>query len=164
MNLIFDDESGLDFNFDLEKTAGDAIEKTLDILGLKYEAEISLLVTDDHTMQDINRKNRRIDNATDVLSFPAMEFEKPGDFSGADEDDSLFDPETGDLILGDIVINALKIRSQAADFGHTELREYTFLVVHSVLHLSGFDHDTPEREEEMLLMQKKVMNELGITR
>lgn len=164
MTLFFENESGLEFNFDLEEAAKRVMDTTLDHLGLKYEAQISLLITDDSTIHDINKKNRRVDNATDVLSFPAMEFEKPGDFSAADEDDTLFDPDSGELILGDIVINAARIRSQAADYGHSELREFSFLVIHSMLHLSGYDHETPEDEEVMINLQKDILNKLGITR
>ncbi len=164
MTINFEDEAKLDFDFDLKETAEKVIEAALDHIGLKYEVTLSLLVTDENTIKSINAKNRQIDNVTDVLSFPAMEFDVPGDFSKADNDPLLFDPESGELILGDVVINAARVRSQAADFGHSELREYSFLLVHSILHLSGYDHETEEEEEVMTSLQKDILNELGIMR
>jgi probable rRNA maturation factor len=69
----------------------------------------------------------------------------PSDFSFVDEDPAdCLDPETGNLVLGDIVINTKRVRSQAAEYGHSEKREFAFLVAHSTLHLCGYDHMTEE--------------------
>ena len=76
----------------------------------------------------------------------------------------LFDPETGRLVLGDIVINAGRVKSQAAEYGHSELREFAFLIAHSTLHLCGYDHMTEEEAKDMESRQTRVLNQLGITR
>ena len=67
-------------------------------------------------------------------------------------------------MLGDIVINAQKVKEQAAEYGHSEKREFAFLVAHSMLHLCGYDHMTPEEAEEMEKRQEKALTSLGITR
>ena len=103
------------------------------------DAEISLLITDEEEVHRLNLEYRGIDRTTDVLSFPALEFEVPADFDGA-------------------------VREQAAEYGHSELREFSFLVAHSMLHLCGYDHETPEEAEEMEDRQERALLSLGITR
>ena len=98
-----------------------------------------------------------------MLSFPGLDFEEPADFDGA-IDVSSFNPDNDCVMLGDIVINAQKVREQALEYGHSELREYSFLVAHSMLHLCGYDHMTPEEAEVMEKRQENVLQTLGITR
>ena len=87
------------------------------------------------------------------------------EFDELDEDSfDDFDPESGELLLGDIVLCLPKIREQAAAFGHSTRREYAFLIAHSLLHLVGFDHMSPEDEVEMTDMQNTILDSLGITR
>ena len=78
------------------------------------------------------------------------------------EDD--FNPDTGEAILGDIVISVDKVREQAKNYGHSEEREFAFLIVHSMLHLFGFDHMTPEDAAEMEEKQKLILSDLNILR
>ena len=127
------------------------------------DAEISLVIADAEEVRKLNLEYRGIDSTTDVLSFPALEFEVPADFDGA-IDDSCVNPDNGCVMLGDIVINAQKVREQAQEYGHSELREFSFLVAHSMLRLCGYDHMTPEEAEEMEDRQEKVLQTLGITR
>ena len=98
----------------------------------------------------MNLEQRGIDRPTDVLSFPMIEYDAPGDFSVIDEETGdAFTPETGELMLGDIVISKEKVLSQAEEYGHSPKREYAFLIAHSMLHLFGYDHMEEEERAEM---------------
>ena len=84
-----------------------------------YEAEVNVLFTDNLSIAEINREYREIDAPTDVLSFPASDYETPADFDSLEERADCFHPETGELLLGDIVLSVEKILSQAEEYGHT---------------------------------------------
>ena len=167
MTLIFENESNTELDLPLEELAELVIYASLDELGCPYEAEISLLITDDEQIQELNRNFRQIDRATDVLSFPMNDYEIPGNFDfledGAASADC-FDPETGELLMGDIVINAGRVISQAEEFGHSQKREYAFLITHSMIHLCGYDHMEPEEAAMMEDKQRSILEKLGILR
>ncbi len=130
-----------------------------------YEISVNLLVTDDEGIREYNKQFRGLDNPTDVLSFPLVDYEKPSDFSYVEKDPAAYlDQETGELILGDIVINADRVVSQAKEYGHSLKREFAFLLVHSFLHLFGYDHMEPEEEKEMFMRQDEVLSRMGIGR
>ena len=94
-----------------------------------------------------------------------LSYETPGDFSFLmDENDDDFNPDTGEAILGDIIISVDKVREQAEEYGHSELREFAFLITHSMLHLFGYDHMEPEEAEVMENKQRQILDELSITR
>ena len=112
----------------------------------------------------MNRMFRQIDKSTDVLSFPMLEYETPGDFSAFEQQQEAFNPESGELMLGDIVISVARARAQAEEYGHSLKREFAFLVAHSMLHLLGYDHMTPEEAAVMEAKQEEVLQRLGITR
>lgn len=125
----------------------------LDYEKCPYEAEVNVLLTDNPEIQRINREFRGIDRETDVLSFPMGDFETPSDFERLEEQsEDYFNPETGELLLGDIVISVDKVEEQAEKYGHSTERELAFLVAHSMLHLCGYDH---MEEEERLVMERK---------
>lgn len=115
---------------------------------LEYEhftgrTEVSLTLTDDAAIHELNRTYRHVDRATDVLSFPM-------------EDDDL---------LGDIVISLERAQCQAQSYGHSFARECGFLFVHSVLHLLGYDHERSEAEEkDMFARQEAILQSIGLTR
>ncbi len=92
------------------------------------------------------------------------EFEKAGDFEFLESADEYFHPETGELILGDIVISKEKVVSQAEEFGHSIMREFSFLITHSMLHLMGYDHEEEEERNEMERMQEEILEKLEILR
>ena len=126
---------------------------------------MNLLITDNEGIRQYNKEYRNIDRATDVLSFPMITYEKEADFSVVeDKEADYFDPESGELVLGDIIISAEKIKEQAEKFGHSEKREYAFLVAHSLLHLCGYDHMEEQEAKVMEAKQKEALNKLGITR
>ena len=150
---------------DYEEVLKEAAEETLKQLGCPYEVSVSLTLTDGEKIHEMNRQFRNVDAETDVLSFPMLDLVEPAGFDGIDEDDpGCFDPETGELTLGDIVINLDRVIRQAADYGHSQRREFAFLIVHSMLHLLGFDHETPSEEKDMFSLQEEILNTLGIVR
>lgn len=165
MSLIIEDESELTINIDYEKIADRVINEALDYEKCPYEVELNLLLTSNENIRKINNEYRNIDSPTDVLSFPMIEYEKPSDFSKL-EDNTLdnFNPETGELILGDIIISVPKIVEQAEKYGHSTEREFAFLVVHSMLHLFGYDHMEANDAKIMEAKQEEILNKLEIFR
>lgn len=155
MTFGFENEIAYEFDFDAEALFKEVVGKFLDHAGCPYEAEINLLITDDESIREINREQRNIDAPTDVLSFPMVEYDVPGDFTEAEKEDDCFNIETGELMLGDIVLSADRIKAQAEEYGHSIRREYAFLIVHSMLHLIGYDH---MNEKDRILMEEKQRN------
>lgn len=126
---------------------------------------MNLTLTDNEGIHEINRMYRQIDAPTDVLSFPMLSYEQAGDFSALEEDyEDNFNPDTGEIMLGDIVISVDRVREQAAAYGHSERREFAFLIVHSMLHLFGYDHMTPEDAAVMEPKQRQILEEMNISR
>ena len=164
MTLIFEHESGQVLGFDEKEIAKKVIDAAVDYIECPYESQVNIVLTGNEQIKEVNREFRKIDKETDVLSFPAIDFEKPGDFSIVDDDDEYFDMESGELMLGDMMISVDRVFSQAEEYGHSVKREYAFLIAHSMLHLFGFDHMTKEEAQEMEKMQKEILDELGITR
>ena len=111
----------------------------------------------------MNRDYRQIDRPTDVLSFPNLSFDSPGKFDLTESAD-VVDPETGEVVLGDIVICYDKVLEQAEEYGHSILREFAFLLTHSMLHLCGYDHMTEEETSVMEAKQNQILDTLKITR
>ena len=133
--------------------------------GVDTPCEINVLVTDDASIRTINKAYRNIDKATDVLSFPMCDFETPGDFSHLEETpEEYFDPDTGELLMGDIVISVDKVKEQAEKYGHSQTRELAFLVAHSMLHLSGYDHLEVVERIQMEDMQREILERRGYRR
>ncbi len=164
MTLAFEKEYDKDLGLDYEGLALKVANAALDIEGCPYEAEISLTLVDDDSIRDINKRFRQTDRPTDVLSFPLVEYEKPGEFDFLEDRDDCFNPESGELMLGDIIISLDRVQAQAEEYGHGATREYAFLIAHSMLHLMGYDH---MEESEAAIMEKKqeaVLSSLGIYR
>lgn len=165
MTITIDYEAEKKLEISWEKIIRDIIEEALNYEECPYEAEINVLLTDNREIQVMNREYRQIDRPTDVLSFPMIEYETPSDFSMVEEDFcDCFNPESGELMLGDIILSVDKIEEQAQAYGHSMERELAFLVAHSMLHLCGYDH---LEEEERLIMEKKqeeILQEKGYAR
>lgn len=164
MTLLTETETDIDLGFDIEKEASAIINHALDILECPWECEINLTVTDNEGIHELNKQFRNIDRPTDVLSFPLAEYSEPGNFDDFQDEDDCFNPDTGEFLLGDIVISAEKVVEQAAEYGHSIRREFCFLIVHSILHLSGYDHMEDEERAVMEDMQRKILDSAGITR
>lgn len=153
------------FPFSVEETVRRVMEEALDSEHCPYEAVINVLLTDNEGIREFNRQYREIDRATDVLSFPNIAYETPADFSHVEEAEAdCFDPDSGELVLGDIIISVDKVKEQAKAYGHSELRELAFLAAHSMLHLCGYDHMEEAEAAIMEEKQEKILDALGITR
>lgn len=164
MSLYIEEETKNSFPFNVREVAETVIDAALGYAGCPYEAEVNLLLTDDSEIRRMNLEYRGIDSATDVLSFPMIEYDRPGDFSGLEEDPDAFHPESGELMLGDIVISCEHVEAQAEEYGHSTLREYAFLIAHSMLHLFGYDHMEDEERAEMEQKQREIMEMINILR
>ncbi|MCR5672365.1 MAG: rRNA maturation RNase YbeY [Lachnospiraceae bacterium] len=160
MTCLFECEVDLNWDFDYMKLYEAAVDATLEAEGCPYEVAVSLILTDDAQIREINHENRNIDAATDVLSFPMIDYDEPSDFSELEDDGNNFDPETGELMLGDIVLSADRVNAQAKEYGHDVSREFAFLIVHSMLHLCGYDHIEDKDRKLMEERQKIVMQSL----
>lgn len=165
MTIHLDNEASAKLDFDYEDIIKKVVLECLEYEDCPYEAEISIILTDDDEIKDINRQFRGMDTPTDVLSFPAIEYSSPGDFSVLDEEEAdYFNPDTGELILGDTVISVDRAISQAKEYGHSITREIAFLAAHSMFHLMGYDHISDEDRAIMEDRQKEVLNNLKILR
>lgn len=147
-----------------EELAREVAEAVLEDAACPYDAEVNLVLTTDQEIQKINLEFRNIDRPTDVLSFPMIEYALPGTFDFLEDREDCFHPETGELILGDIVISKDRVISQAKEYGHTIKREYAFLIAHSMLHLIGYDHIDEDERNRMEDRQKRILDGLGICR
>lgn len=164
MTLYFEEEGDCRLNLPCKELAEKVIEAALDYAACPYEAEVNLLLTMNDEIRQMNREFRETDRATDVLSFPMVDYAEAGNFQFLEEDDSYFHPESGELMLGDIVISKEKVITQAEEYGHSVEREYAFLIAHSMLHLFGYDHMEEQERLEMESKQKDILNQLGIRR
>lgn len=165
MTFYVENETEATFPFSVEDLVEKVANAVLDAENCPYESEINVLITDNEGIQLYNREYRGIDRETDVLSFPNLDFESPADFEIAEEYEAdCFQPDTGELILGDIILSADRIYEQANAYGHSVKREFAFLVAHSMLHLCGYDHMTEDEAKIMEQKQNDILNSLGITR
>ena len=130
-----------------------AVNMALDAEQIPVPCLISVMLTDEEGIRRVNRDFRGIDRATDVLSFPLNEL-SPGAF---DPELCERDPETGAVMLGDMMISLPRCEAQGEEFGHGFEREIMYLSVHSVLHLLGYDHvDEGERKRQMREREKLI--------
>lgn len=158
-SVTFTHDEGVNALWELRGLLRRAIRTALDAEGVDVPCEVDVLLTDDAGIRAINKEQRGVDAATDVLSFPAWEF-TPGAFDAAAGEP---DPETGLLPLGDMALSIEHIRAQAAEYGNSLGREAAYLTVHSVLHLLGYDHlDEGEQKKQMRAREKAVMAALGL--
>lgn len=163
INIEYEAEKKLDISW--EEIIRQVVEGTLDYEGCPYEAEVNVVLTDNEGIKEINQEYRNVDGPTDVLSFPMLEYDSPSDFEGVEEQFAdCFNPETGELMLGDIMISVDKVEEQAESYGHSVRREFAFLVAHSMLHLCGYDHMQEQEAAVMEQKQEKILEGLGITR
>jgi len=165
MQLYLENETDITFDFNTEEIARAVIEKVLEVEKCPFQTEVNLLITDNEGIRGYNASMRDIDKPTDVLSFPGLFFEEASDFFiPKDEEADYMNPESGNIILGDIIISADKVLSQAEEYGHSPKREYAFLVAHSMYHLCGYDHMTAKEAAVMEEKQEKILSLLEITR
>lgn len=164
MTVSIEEEVEVNFPFDYRTLAEAVIRKAAEAEAFPFEAEVNLLLVSAEEIRRVNREFRQIDAPTDVLSFPMIQYERPGDFSELEQDEDNFNPDTGEALLGDIVLCMDRVTEQAQEFGHSERREYAFLILHSMLHLFGYDHMTKEEAAVMEEKQRQLLNQMDILR
>ena len=133
----------------------DITKVTLEHLGLDFSPVISISFVDNKYIHKINKKYRDVDRETDVISFAFLDDDE-------NRDNTLH--SKGIVPLGDIYISVDKAKEQAENYGHSLERELSFLYVHGLLHLLGYDHQNEEQEKEMFTLQEEILQKLGVTR
>lgn len=167
MTILWEKEIGEEVDFSYDTVVEQVICRSVEMEKCPYGCEVNVTITDNEGIRNLNREFRELDVPTDVLSFPMVEYREPADFSALEEDDVIagnFNPETGELLLGDIVISLERAREQAEEYGHSLKREICFLVAHSMLHLFGYDHREDAERLQMEEKQEQILQSLGITR
>jgi len=149
LRIYFESDTDMTVTYSLKMLLRRAIESTLSYEGVNADCEVSVTFTDNEGIHGLNKTYRNIDRATDVLSFPQIDYE-----SG----------EGAEGMLGDIVLSLERAREQAEEFGHSFERECAFLCVHSVLHLLGYDHELSDEDDaDMRKRQRDVMEIMGLS-
>lgn len=165
MTIAIEYETEIELNLPYEDIIHSVINEATDYENCPYEIEVNVILTDNEEIHQINKEYRNVDSATDVLSFPFLEYDKPSDFDGIEDNpEDYFNPESGELILGDIIISVEKVMQQADLYGHSTKRELAFLVAHSMLHLFGYDHMEDDEAHIMESKQNDILNKLNILR
>lgn len=155
MTIWIDNRTSQDISEEYLEAIRQTAEESLRYEAFEESCEISVSLVENEEIQSINQAFRGIDKPTDVLSFPQLSFDGE-EVAGVNEKD--------EVILGDIILSMDKAKEQAAEYGHSLKREISFLTAHSMLHLLGYDHMTPEEEEEMIQKQKAILDAVGISR
>ena len=134
--------------------------------GVECQYQISLLFVDNEEIREINNETRNIDRATDVLSFPMLDFEDKKVFNEMYLNYYFYETfKDGDeLILGDMVLSLERALEQSEEYGHSYEREVSYLVVHSILHLLGYDHMEEDDKKRMRKREEEILNKLQIRR
>jgi len=134
---------------DLQALAERVVQEVLVAEGVAKEAEVSVVFVDDEYIRRLNRQYRGVDSPTDVLSFAMLEGEP---LAGKEEE----------LILGDVVVSLPAAQRQSAEYGHSLAREVAYLIVHGMLHLLGYDHQTAEQKQVMRAKEEAVLEKLNL--
>lgn len=149
-----------------EKLLSNVIDFTLKEERVDKSCEVSLVFVDNEEIRTINQETRAIDKATDVLSFPMIDYPEDKVFKdvyiGHNFNESYYDGE--ELVLGDIVLSLERAEEQRLEYNHSFERECSYLVVHSVLHLLGYDHMEDREKLKMRGREEEILNKLNITR
>lgn len=150
---ISNQQNKLDVSKTMEARITEVLEEAARVHEVDDMAEVSLMFTDDESIHEMNREYRGIDRPTDVLSFALEEGEEEEIYGGPEEN-----------LLGDIIISVETAVRQAQEYGHSVEREMSFLALHGMLHLLGYDHMEEDERQEMRAQEKAILASLGITR
>lgn len=165
MTSYVENETEVEMPFDMQEILDKIMDAVMEMEACPYETTVNLLLTDNAGIREYNKNYRELDQETDVLSFPNICFERAGDFGQVEKQEAdCFDPDSGELILGDIILSADRVLSQAQEYGHSVLREFAFLTAHSMFHLCGYDHMEKQEAAVMEQKQEAVLKQLGIAR
>ena len=133
--------------------------------GISVPCSVSVCLCDDVYIAGINREYRNVDASTDVLSFPSVSY--PAGLTAGDCPGLLrreYDDTAGACFLGDILISVPHMKKQALEYGHSELRETVYLLVHGICHLMGYDHIDPKEKERMRAVEEKILSSVSVGR
>lgn len=156
--VISREKRGLGYR-EADRLISRAVKAALKAQGVEDDCLVNVMLTDDEGIHAVNLEQRGVDRATDVLSFPFNEL-TPGDFSA---DECEYDYDSGKILLGDMVISLQRCEAQAKEYGHSFEREVSYLTVHSVLHLLGYDHlDEGEQKRRMRGREDAIMETIGL--
>ncbi|WP_061994973.1 rRNA maturation RNase YbeY [Clostridium sp. ATCC 25772] len=166
MILIDNRQSRIEVTEELEDKMKEIIEYSLKEECVNVPYEISIIFVDNKEIKEINNEMRGIDNATDVLSFPMLEFEKDKYFKDmyVNYEFMPYELNEGRLILGDMALSLERAKEQSIEYGHSFVREVMYLVVHSILHLLGYDHMEDDDKKVMRKREEEIMRKFNITR
>ena len=164
MSVNIENEYEREIELPYEEIIKNVVEEALDFEGCPFECEVNVLLTNDDEIEKMNEEFRDIGRSTDVLSFPMIEYSSPAEFEGFEDEIELFDPDTDELLLGDIVISMVHVYAQAEEYGHAPKRELAFLTAHSMLHLMGYDHMEDDEREVMENKQEEILKNCGYER
>ncbi len=166
MAIHIEYETELSLGIPEEEIICRVINTALDMYECPYEAEVNVILTDNASIATINEEYRNLAKPTDVLSFPMIDYDTPGDFAIIEDlpEEECFDPDSGELLLGDIIISVEKVIEQAEVYGHSRERELGFLTAHSMLHLFGFDHMVDDERVDMEERQEEILESIGLHR
>jgi probable rRNA maturation factor len=148
------------------KMVEDIIDYSLKVEGVTIDWELSITLVDNETIKDINGKFRNIHEATDVLSFPMLSYPYGKVFKECYSDNIFIDADLddGQLVLGDIILSLERAQEQSVEFNHGFLREVCYLMVHSILHLLGYDHMEPDDKEKMRNREEEILKKFDLSR
>ena len=161
MELVIDiinQQDKFEFTPKIESLIKDVVAEALNQENFTEDSYVAVTLTDNENIREINSEQRGIDSATDVLSFPVLEFEDGEMLAGVG------DYYEDKLILGDIVLSLERAEEQRIEFGHSFEREVGYLVCHSVLHLLGYDHENEDEREVMRTKEENTLEVLALTR
>lgn len=166
MIYLENEQEVLEVTKEFEYKLKDVIDFALKEERVRIPYEISVLLVDNKIIRGINSEHRGIDKATDVLSFPQLNYPKGNVFKDVyiEHKFSPCDLDGEDLVLGDIVLSLERANEQRVEYGHSFLRECCYLVVHSVLHLLGYDHMEEEEKSFMRKREEEILCKINITR
>lgn len=166
MIYVDDRQNKIEVNEEFVEKLKYVIEFALKEEEVEVECEVSLVFVDNDEIKEINSSTRKIDKETDVLSFPMLEYENKKVFKEIykDHEFSQSDFDGDELVLGDIVLSLEKALEQSKKFNHSYERESSYLVVHSVLHLLGYDHMNDDEKQVMRTREEEILNKLEIIR
>ncbi|MBR5480049.1 MAG: rRNA maturation RNase YbeY [Clostridia bacterium] len=155
-------KDGLDISDKVKALMEKVITAAIAHEGHTFPCDVYIMITDDGGICQLNNEHRGKNSPTDVLSFPMQEFTPGEEYIPSPLE---LDPDTGALMLGDIVISLDRAKAQAEEFNHSLTRELCFLCAHSILHLLGYDHELSEEDEKIhFALQEELLESCGISR
>ena len=149
---------------DMEALLTAVVERALESEGAPAPWTLSISIVGEEEIREANTQFRDRPAVTDVLSFPLLSFSEPAVYPSPEEDPTAYDPESGALCLGDVLLCLPRAEEQAKEYGHSLRRELAFLTAHSMLHLCGYDHEDAQEAAVMEEKQEAILQSLGITR